>query len=525
VKADFPSQSPYGYVRKALEEGLLEIPERFDAIWIGGGAAGRFGAVFHKQLGCKPLLVENISLGGECPRCRCAFDNFIFDVASTLELLRMYSGKGPFPDFKLPDKLSMARACELYRNVGRKAFTELMEFQTVIQLRVPVVFGEATDVRKRDGYFEVDVKCMDGKTRTFEGKNVVIATGSRPAKLNVPGEDLEGVMTYRDHPELTRDPERLVVVGGGRIGVSKAMMFRAFGVDVTIVEATDAILGEFDRDVVNFALSHLKRRGVEVYTKAKVKEIGGAKRVEGVRIEREGEVIEVPCDAVLVATGLVPNSELAVKWLGVKTGPRNEIVVNERMQTSVEGVYAVGDVVGPPYFMAIARKRGMVAAKNMAGIEAKIDYSYVPLHVYVPPYELCQVGPSEEELKAKYGKLVKIQVPVGPTKEIEPCTWASGIPGQALPVCDRMMTINNIYYGRGWHGFLKCLIDPSTRRYVGFYHAGHGAKVAFQYLSYFLKIGWTVDQMAELNEIFLNAEHFIQLTRLLAGAKDLRDLA
>jgi len=99
-----------------------------------------------------------------------------------------------------------------------------------------------------------------------------------------------------------------------------------------------------------------------------------------------------------------------------------------------------------------------------------------------------------------------------------------GYSGMVLPICGRMHTLNWLYYGKNMQGMLKAVIDADSRRYLGFHHVGDGAKVAFQYLSYLLKTGWTVDQMTEMNEIFLNAEHFIQLTRLIGGYKELIDL-
>ena len=161
----------------------------------------------------------------------------------------------------------------------------------------------------------------------------------------------------------------------------------------------------------------------------------------------------------------------------------------------------------------------MTVAKNLMGIDAKMDYSFVPQHVYIPPLEATAVGLTEEEARKNHSIAV-IKVPVGPRPEnINPEEYIPGFSGHALPVSGRMFTLNLLFYGQDMHGFLKAIIDTKTRKFLGFHHVGDGAKVSFQYLSYLLKIGWTVDQMADMTEIFLNAEHFIQLTRLVSGRR------
>ena len=435
------------------------------------------------------------------------------DQASMADLLRLYSGKSWYPKMNLKGA-TMAKALKTYRDVGQKAMAELMVFQTTKQLGIEVVWGEGRVIDKNT----VEV---DGKR--YQCKTLVISTGSRPTIPEIPGTDLKGVMTYIDHPEIRKDPKRLVVIGGGKIGIGKAAMFRAFGTDVTVLEKFTC-LPKWDQDVREFVFRQLARQKMKIHEGVEVKEIRGKGKVESVVAELNGKKRVFPCDAVMLSVGLTPNSEIA-RPLGVKIGKNNEIVVNEKMQTSVPGIYAVGDVVGPPYFMALARKGGMVAAKNICGTEATLDYSFVPEHVYLPPLEATYVGLTEEEARKQYKNVVVIKVPVGERpKGVRPEQYVPGYSGMVLPICGRMHTLNWLYYGKNMQGMLKAVIDADSRRYLGFHHVGDGAKVAFQYLSYLLKTGWTVDQMTEMNEIFLNAEHFIQLTRLIGGYKELIDL-
>lgn len=487
----------------------------YDAIWFGGGAAGRFGAAFQKAMGGKPLIVEKKCLGGECHVCRCAFENFVADQSSMAEILRLYSGKSWYPKFDLRN-ISMAKAVETYRKVGQPSFKDTMKHQTETQLGIEVAWGEGRIIDKNTAE-------VNGKI--YKGKNLVIGTGSRPTMPDIPGIDLPGVITYRDHPEIRKDPKKMVVIGGGKIGIGKAAMFAPFNIDVTILEKYTC-LPKWDRDIRNFVFRDFKRRGIKVYQGADVKEIKGKGKVEAVVAEIEDKKIEFPCDTVMMSIGLTPNSEPAMP-LGVKIGRGNEIIIDEGCGTNVPGIYAVGDVAGPPYFMAVARKRGMIAAKNIMGKKAKWDDSLpLPDHIYLPPLEAAMVGLTEAEAREKYGDVVLIQVPWGPKpKDPKPEEYYPGFENQGLPVCGRMHTLSLLYYGQGRNGLVKAIVDPLSRKYVGFHSIGDGAKTAFQYLSYLLKIGWTIDQMADLHEIFLNAEHFIQLSRLIAGQKELKGFA
>jgi dihydrolipoamide dehydrogenase len=493
----------------------METHNRYDAIWFGGGAAGRFGAAFHKALGGKPLIVEKKFLGGECHICRCAFENFIADQSSMAELLRSYSGKSWYPKINL-NNISMAKAVETYRKVGQPAFADTMKHQTEIQLGIEVAWGEGEIIDK-------NTIRVNGKI--YKGKNLVIGTGSRPTMLDILGIDLPGVITYRDHPELRTDPKKMVVIGGGKIGIGKAAMFAPFNIDVTVLEKYTC-LPKWDRDIKNYIFRDFKRRGIKIYEGIDVKEIKGKRRVDSVVAELDGKIMEFPCDTVMMAIGLTPNSEVAIP-LGVKIGEENEIIIDKRCKTNVSGIYAVGDVAGPPYFMAVARKRGMIAAKNIMGKETQWDDNLpLPDHIYIPPLEATSVGLTEQEARKKYGDVILIQVPWGPKpKNPKPEEYYPGFENQGLPVCGRMHTLNTLFYGQGRNGLVKAIVDPISRKYVGFHSVGDGAKVSFQYLSYLLKIGWAIDQMAELHEIFLNAEHFIQLSRLVAGQKELKGFA
>jgi dihydrolipoamide dehydrogenase len=484
----------------------------YDAIWFGGGASGRFGAAYLKARGGRPLIVEKEGLGGECHQCRCAFENFVADQASMAQMLRDFNGMAWYPQMDL-SKISMSAAVKVYRDIGQRSFHDAMTHQTEVQLGVDVAWGVGKIIDKNT----VEVEGI-----RYKGKNLVICTGSRATMPSIPGNNLENVWTYKNHPEIRKDPKKLVIIGGGKIGMGKAAMFAPFNIDVTVLEKFTC-LPKWDKEVRDYVFRDFARRGIKVHEGVEVKEIKGSGSVSAVLAEVNGKLVEFQCDAVILSVGLTPNSEPAAP-LGVKIGKCNEIVIDGGGRTNVPGVYAAGDVAGPPYFMATARKRGMIIAKNIMGETASWDETLpLPDHIYLPPMEAATVGLTEAEAREKYGDVVIIRVPWGDKpKNTEPLKYIPGFENQALPVCGRMHSYNLYYFGENRNGLVKAIVDPKTRKYVGFHSVGDGAKTGFQYLSWMLQQGFTIDQMANLHELFLNAEHFVQLSRLIAGQKELK---
>ncbi|MDF2956176.1 MAG: Dihydrolipoamide dehydrogenasecomponent of pyruvate/2-oxoglutarate dehydrogenase complex [Candidatus Alkanophagales archaeon MCA70_species_2] len=253
-------------------------------------------------------------------------------------------------------------------------------------------------------YVEGEAELLDPKTVEVDGEklkaeNIVIATGSRPKIPNIKGNDLQGVITYREVLDLKRLPEKLVIIGGGSIAAAYGYAFRIFGSEVTILEK-HRFLSALDKDLRKYAKSQLESRGVRVLEGVDVVEISGGSEVNSVLAEVRGGIEEFPADAVLLAIGLTPNSEIERK-MGVKIEKNNEIIVDKRMRTSVEGVYAVGDVTGPPYLTPVARREGIVAASNIMGRDMEMSYDFVPMSVLMG-IELSWVGTTEEEARKNH---------------------------------------------------------------------------------------------------------------------------
>jgi len=219
------------------------------------------------------------------------------------------------------------------------------------------------------------------------------------------------------------------------------------------------------------------------------------------------EADELCDDLVLSKQG----RKMAAGTLGVKLNDDGTIKVNPQMQTSVPNVYAIGDLIGPPMEMFKARKSGMYASRHIMGEDVHYEFKEFPdfLHTH---YEVSWFGIGEEEARERYGDVTIIKMP--PDSEDG---WEV-----ALPATDRMMLY--AFAKPRMSGFQKLIIASATRKVVGAHHVGAGARDAFQYLFQLYRRGLTIDQLAEMDELFLNPTHFIQLSRLRAGSKDLQDL-
>lgn len=242
-------------------------------------------------------------------------------------------------------------------------------------------------------------------------------------------------------------------------------------------------------------------------------EVLGTERVTGVRARlADGSVTVFETDFVFIGTGERPETRAFVDTLGIEVDAKGFVKVDKRMRTNVPGVYAIGDLIGSPMEMFKARKCGVTAARNIAGEDLEFDFSSYPDFLHTT-YEVTWVGLSEEEARAQYDDdITVIQMPPKGLGWGEIC----------LPLSEGTMLY--AHTRPELSGFQKCIYDNKSRRMLGAHHVGMGAKDAFQYLDHLIKEGITIDQMGWMNELFLNPEHFIQLSRLRAGHKTLKDL-
>lgn len=486
----------------------------YDAVFIGGGAGGRFGAAYLAALGGRALIVDRWPfLGGSCPHQACVPHHLFSDAAAELDLARWMSGQLWFPEWD-PARASILELIELFR-AGRSGAHAFMNWQTKEQLGVDFVLNAPARALDRR---TVAVPALG---RTFETENIVLALGASPAAPDVPGVELPGVFDYASLvEELEYEPQRCLIIGGGKTALEYGSFFQATGCETTVVTRSPLMrtssMHHVDEDLRRYVEDGVRRRGVNVLAGAQAMEITGRKAVESVIVQQpSGARVELNTDFVFLATGERPNATPAAEWLGVDRGAQGEVAVDGRMRTSVPGVYAVGDLVGAPMEMFKARRCGATAARNIAGDPAEFDFSCYPDFLHTT-YEVTWVGLSEAEARERYDHVVVLQMP----------PRADGLDTDHLPLpcADRSMLF--AFAQPELSGYQKAIVDADSRRILGLHHVGYGAKDAFQYLDYLLRRpqGLTVDEMGEMNELFLNPEHFIQLSRLRAGRSNLTNL-
>ena len=427
------------------------------------------------------------------------------EAAAELMLARTFSGQFWFPDME-GRVTSIKEIVDLFR-AGRIAPHAIMNFQSKEQLDLEYILNAPGRI--------IDSHTVEVAGRTFTADNLILATGAHPRALDCPGNDLKGIFTYESLVEdLDYEPgDTVVVIGGSKTAVEYGCFFQATGRRAIFVVRSELLKLLEDGETRDYVITMMKEQGTEVWEGSVVTEVhdDGSGRVKGVTVSTPDGIEYVETDFVFHGLGEVPNSKMAADVLGVKLNDDGTIKVNPQMQTSVPNVYAIGDLIGPPMEMFKARKSGMYASRHIMGEDVHYEFKEFPdfLHTH---YEVSWFGIGEEEARERYGDVTIIKMP--PDSEDG---WEV-----ALPATDRMMLY--AFAKPRMSGFQKLIIASASRKVVGAHHVGAGARDAFQYLFQLYRRGLTIDQLAEMDELFLNPTHFIQLSRLRAGSKDLQDL-
>ncbi|MBS4728733.1 NAD(P)/FAD-dependent oxidoreductase [Mycobacterium sp. SM1] len=480
----------------------------FDAIFIGGGAGGRFGSAYLKARGGRQLVVDKWPfLGGSCPHQACVPHHLFSEAAREMDYMRWNSGTLWFPEFD-EKRASILDVVELFK-AGRNNPHAFMNWQSKEQLGMEYILNAKARV--------IDANTVEVAARRYTTRNLVLGTGARGHLPDIPGITTRGVYDFATLiEELDYEPSRCVIVGGSKTALEYGSFFQAAGCQTTIVSRSPLMrtrsLHHVDEDLRVYVVDGMRKRGIEILEGAHVLEVIGNSKVTGVRLRlADGSERTITTDFVFLGTGERPHSQPFVDALGVQVDDKGFIKVDSRMRTSVAGVYAIGDLIGAPMEMFKARKCGVTAARNIMGDAYEFDFSEYPDFLHTT-YEVTWVGLSEAEARQRYDDVVVIQMPPKGIRNDElalPCAEGSMLYAFTRPELT---------------GFQKAVYDGKSRRLLGAHHVGFGAKDAFQYLDYLIRKGITVDEMGEMNELFLNPDHFIQLSRLRAGQANLADL-
>ncbi len=358
----------------------------YDICIIGGGPGGYSAAIKGAQLGAKVALVEREALGGTCLHHGCIPTKNLYSAS---EILRNLAEADRF---------------------GIKAAGISFDFTEMMQNKNEVVAHLAGGLKKLFKDYKIDIFNAKGSlegagkvrvdspssSNIIEADNIIIATGSEAA--DIPPLRIDGfkVLGNRDALSLSELPASLIIVGGGVVGCEFANIFARLGVKVSIIEALDKILPHAEREISKLIKKRFEERGIEIIT---VNPVSNAELVaSGVSITL-ADGTELVAEKVLMAIGRrLNNFGLNLEEAGVLMDGA-AIKVNEKMETSAKGIYAIGDVVGKVPLAHVAAREGIVAALNIMGKGEQMDYSAIPMAVYVHP-EVASVGRGEEALKA-----------------------------------------------------------------------------------------------------------------------------
>ncbi len=429
---------------------------------IGSGPGGYLAAIRLAQLKKDVILVEaEKSLGGICLNEGCIPSKALIHAADFLEQTQFADRMGISVT---QDGVDMPKLIQWKDGIVKK-LTDGVKFLSE-KNGAEIVRGHARFTSDRS----IEVETAEGK-QVIEFEQAVIATGSVPFGLPAFPVDGETVIGSKEALSLQEVPKKLVVIGGGYIGLELGSVYRRLGSEVSVVEFFPEILGQHDPEIRDITMRRLKTLGIDMYLghKAMRMEKGAPSKV--FIQDKEGTETALEADKILVSVGRVPNVEnLGLKEAGVDQDPKGFIKVNGRMETNVPGIYAIGDVVGGPLLAHKAYREAKVAAEVIAGEPSAFDNVVIPAVIFTDP-EIAWAGLSEKEARDQGYKVVTGTFPFR----------ASG----------RAMTLN------ATEGFVKTVADAETKRILGVHIVGTDASELVSEAALAIEMGAYLDDLSQ----------------------------
>ncbi len=433
----------------------------YDAVIIGSGPGGYVTAIRSAQNGLKTLLIDEKYMGGVCLNVGCIPSKALIHAAHVAQIQNEAADMGI--EFQSPiiniEKLQKWRAdivSRLTKGIER------------------LVSGNGAEIKMGRARFSgpgtIEMTKSDGSTETIKARNIVLATGSSP--INIPSFPLSDERIWDSTRALESNmiPGKLAVIGGGYIGIELGQVYAGLGTDVTVIEATAGLLPTMPKDLVQPLMRRLREQKVNVLTNAKAAGFRETKNALVLDVETKTGPIEVPADRVLVTVGRRPNSDdLGLDRIGLTPDDRGFIPVNDRLETGVEGVYAIGDVTGNPMLAHRASKMGEVCADVMAGKPAAFDAAAIPAVVFTDP-EIAMTGLTEKEARDAGNDVVVGKFPFA----------ASG----------RAMTMNHT------RGFVKIVAERDSGAILGVQAVGHAVSDLIAEGTLSIEMGAMLDDVA-----------------------------
>jgi len=365
--------------------------KQYDVLIIGGGPGGYVAAIRAAQLGLSTAVVEKDKLGGICLNWGCIPTKALLKNADVYNLLKHADQYGfTFDNLKADFSKAVKRSRDTSSRLSKG-----IEF-LFKKNKIDLITGTA----KLAGKGVVDV-AQPGKTDRISAKHIILATGARAKSFPSIPIDRKRIITSTEAMVLPEVPKRMVIIGAGAIGVEFAYLYSSYGTEVTLVEMMDSLLPIEDREVTKALRRVFEKAGIKVLTETKVEGAVASDAEAVVTVSNKDGKKELKADVALVAVGVQGNIEnLGLEALGVKTD-RSFIVVDGHYKTSVDGIYAIGDVSGPPWLAHVASAEGIHCIEAIAGKQPHaVDYSNVPGCTYCQP-QVASVGLTEEKAREK----------------------------------------------------------------------------------------------------------------------------
>jgi dihydrolipoamide dehydrogenase len=384
----------YGSVLRESEEDFLP-----DTVVIGSGPGGYVAAIRCAEFGHSVAIVEKGDIGGVCTNTGCIPTKTMLESARLVREIKRGARHGISVSNLEIDFTKVMKRKESVVSRNSKGIQYLLD-----ENKVEIIRGKAFIVDPN----HVRVETEDG-TKELDAKYIIIATGSRERQLpniQIDGERILGSEQMLTIKEL---PSSLLIIGGGAIGVEFAQVFTSFGTKVTIVELMDRILPMEDPSIGKVIARVLKRLHVDIFTGSKVESLETTSSGVIAKVSGKSE-FEMEAEKILLSVGRVPAIDEDVIGTDVKYDNRG-IKVNDKMQTSVPNIYAIGDVTGKVMLAHVASQQAEVAANNICGIESKMDYTLVPSCIYTSP-EVASFGLGQEDAEERYGDVIVGEFPL-----------------------------------------------------------------------------------------------------------------